>query len=631
MITQRVNDLTLTKHQVHRSVLVLCGLVDPSSSTVAHIRCGWGSRHAFLHRYLEDLDSAVKPSTLMLPWLDDYAGKRYQWQKASKNGQDYFHRPIGWVENAFDADGRHYEGRADMTTELLAEVKTGLSRADMDERIVLGWAILRNEHALLKASSISWARNGEGADLHFVVGVPRSITQAIQESREHIVFLHNHYDDVDPLDFWTHAQNTARVVDPASCLAKLFVLPYQSHNGHTELRMLLVGAHMIMDGLTSVVWTKNFVELLNLNRVEMQDRLQRSIDLSTVEKRLPLPQEALYPPISGSRARQRWYWLITRILRHVREPLTAGFSNPLARMERQRSIPLPPSYAAVLDYTRTPSVNAFPLFARTSLAGTARLHRLCHEAKASVGAGCFALAALLMMEMYERQFPDIPFAERRPFISGFPLNPRAFFNHHNEPDSLMLAFCDGILLPFLPSSISLDGRIRLLARQAHRQLSAYQKRKRPANEEAAVQFMSSRGAGRVLSNQYISSIERSALLVPPHLRERVHNPQGQYPARPNMTAQTCGVSSIGRKDAIIKRGTYDLRDTSKDFVADYRETKATVRPREGEFLIGIGGDEAGLWVNVTVDVSTLDPALVDVWRKRFETILDEPDGARPKL
>lgn len=106
-----------------------------------------------------------------------------------------------------------------------------------------------------------------------------------------------------------------------------------------------------------------------------------------------------------------------------------------------------------------------------------------------------------MMELYEKLEPDVKLADRKCFITGFPLNPRAFFGFSTDPDSMMLAFSDGISLPFLSSDLSATGRLRLLARQAQRQLSAYQKRPKAAGDEATRQLLTSRGAGLVLANQ----------------------------------------------------------------------------------------------------------------------------------
>ena len=168
-----------------------------------------------------------------------------------------------------------------------------------------------------------------------------------------------------------------------------------------------------------------------------------------------------------------------------------------------------------------------------------------------------------MMEFHERREPDIPLHQRRPFITGFPLNPRSFFNHHVEPDSLMLGFSDGIDLPFLPSNLNLDGRLRLLIRRAHRQLMAYQKRDNPGLTKAGLQYMGSRGAGRMFSTLYVSCIDRMEERVPKDMQtEHMHlgiNPQGAYPSRLNMSAQTCGVRYVYRwvEGSLVSRQSHE--------------------------------------------------------------------------
>ncbi len=538
----------------------------------------------------------------------------------------------GLAEFSFDIDGRHYEGRADLNAQLELEIKSTLSHHDLRERIMFAWACLRCQHLLLQSKALSGQdfSNAEAAsatDVYFAVDAPNSVSQAVEDAGKQLVFLSDHFQNVDPLDFWVHCQNSGRVIDASQCLAKLFVYPPQKLKGpRSSLKLLVVGSHQIWDGLTNYVWFRNFVHLLNKSIPELRKRIRELLDPSSILKRLPPPQEALYPPIEGSRARQRWFWLLTRILRHIRKPLQQGFVNPLRRKHRYtRAVPLSPIYKPLLDYSKIPPLNSIPCFAKASLKGTKRLHRICREANASVGAGCFALAALLMMELYERREPGIPLSERLPFISGFPLNPRAFFNHASEPDSLMLAFCDGIMLPFLPSHLDLDGRLRLLAKQAHRQLMVFQKRPNIQRDKGGVEYMGSRGPGRLLQMQYISSLERTQAMLPEHLRSGL-NPQGAYPMRPNHSTQTCGVSSVGRREALIKPGYYDLDEEDEAFIADFRSSFASVRPREGEFLVGVGGSDEGLWVNASVDGSTNDPALVEEWRKRFERVLDEGGG-----
>lgn len=375
---------------------------------------------------------------------------------------------------------------------------------------------------------------------------------------------------------------------------------------------------------------RDFVKILNESPEELNRGIAGSIRPEIMELHLPPPQEALYPSIPGSKARQRWFWAITRILRHVRTPLPVGFENPLRRRSpRKEAIPLSPVYSAVLDYSKQPVVNTFPVHVHISVASTQRLQRIAKEAKASMGAGIYALSAIVMMELYEEQYPHITPENREAFITGFPLNPRAFFNHHNDPDSLMLAFSDGISLPFLSSCLPLEGRIRLLARQAQRQLATYQKRAKPKGQDATLQYLTSRGSGLVLANQYLSSVERADSCLPEHLR-RSMNPQGAYPARKNPTMQTAGVSSVGNRDALIKGGMFDLNDPRKDFAAEFLDMTASVRAREGEFLVGIGGSSKGLFCTPSVDANKMDPALVERWRHRFETVLCETNDANDK-
>ncbi|KAK5174475.1 uncharacterized protein LTR77_001555 [Saxophila tyrrhenica] len=587
---------------------------------------------------------SIEKSTDGDHWLHRYGNREhYQWRTTERNGRTTYYRPLGLAEFCFDTDGRHYEGRADINAQLELEIKSTLSHHDFQgkidyrERILFAWACLRCQHLLLQSKALqgkdfSATRTASASDVYFTIDAPRTVSQAVEDAGNQLVFLADHFQHVDALDFWVHCQNTGRVFDPSNALAKLFVYPPQRLKGQrSSLKLLVVGSHQIWDGLTNYVWFRNFVHLLNKSIPELRQQLHDLLRPSAIFERLPPPQEALYPPVEGSQARQRWFWLLTRVLRHVRKPLQAGFANPLRRrVPMNGAVSLSPTYRPLLDYSKTPRLNSIPCFAKATMKGTKRLHRLCREANASVGAGCFALAALLMMEFYEQREPNIPVSERRPFISGFPLNPRAFFNHAEEPNSLMLAFCDGIILPFLPSDLDLDGRLRLLARQAHRQLAVFQKRQNTSRAAGGLQYMGSRGPGRLLQIQYISSLERTQAMLPEHLQTGL-NPEGAFPMRPNATTQTCGVSSVGRREALIKPGDYDIDDESKDFVADFRSSFAAVRPRDGEFLVGVGGSDEGLWVNASVDGSTMDPALVDKWRERFETILDEGGGGEGRM
>jgi len=580
-------------------------------------------------------------------WLRHYAAKDdYEWRRvpSSHNAQSTrFYRPLGLVESTFDSDGRYWEGRADLNVMLELEIRSTVDEAELRRRILLAWTCLRCQHWLLQAKALAskdMAATLEESrdDVYFAIDVLSTVDNAIEEAGRHLVHLNEHYDKVDWRDFWLHCQNTPRVVDPKIALAKMFVLPPEpraNSKSTSTLRFLTVGAHHIWDGLTTYVWMRDFVHHLNRTPQQLKERLQTLLEPDEVKSRLPLPQEALYPPLPGSRARQRWFWLLTRILRHVRTPLLAGFENPLQRRNSLPPTPLYPAYAKALDYSRLPPLNTITCPVAIKQHPTRHLHRLCRGVKASIGAGCFALSALVMMEMYEQLQPNTPLEERKPFASGFPLNPRAFFNHHVDPDSCMLAFCDGIILPFLPPSLPLDGRLRLLIRQAHRQLAAYQKRTRPAEAQAELQYMSSRGAGRVLANQYIASVERADQQLPEALRTGV-NPQGAYAMKPNLSRQTCGVSSVGNRSSVIHSTMYDIQDEARmaeqeGFVADFRAIHAAVRAREGEFLVGIGGSDEGLWADVSIDASSTDMRLVELWKERMESVLDEEVAVGPKL
>jgi hypothetical protein len=257
-----------------------------------------------------------------------------------------------------------------------------------------------------------------------------------------------------------------------------------------------------------------------------------------------------------------------------------------------------------------------------SPAASKRLATLCKGAGTSVGAGVFALVGLVMMEIEEQIHPNIPLEQRRPFIASFPLNPRPFFNYRGPHDSCMLAFSDGIVMPFLPSDLPLEGRLRLLAKAAHRQLKTYQKRKTPG--------VSSHSPIRMLASNYLTAVERAEDKLPPQYRQGV-NPQGAYPANATFQAATCGVSSVGSVKQWVTPGKYDLNEKNgKDVIADFRELKGGVRARDNEFLCGNFSDAEGrLGYAVSYDASAMDEELVDQWKRRIESIL-EP-GPESKL
>lgn len=345
--------------------------------------------------------------------------------------------------------------------------------------------------------------------------------------------------------------------------------------------------------------------------------------------KLPVPQEDLYTPVSGSQARQRWYWAIIRVLRHTRRLLPPCFQNPLRREHALSTAePFPPIYKQVLDYSKKPVLNTFTIEAHIPSHMARRLVRLCRQANASIGAGSFTLTAMVMMAIYEQRQPHVPLHERLPFNGGFPINPRPFFNHHSDPDSLMLAFSDGVVLPFLPSHLDFAKRFKLLVRQAHRQLRQYQKRKTSLTDPHA-----SVSSANVVAQTYLGSFDRlrkTSLALSPEVRANLlgdlPDPQGNFPARANPTLITCGISSVGKSG--WQRGLYNLEGPLTDgedaFIADYANSKQNVRARDGEFLVGVWGEADGrISANVSADGNAIDPEAAQQWKYLMETILEQ--------
>lgn len=573
-------------------------------------------------------------------WLRRYGNGYHQWKetRAAQGGSVVYYRPLGIVETGFDSDGTDYGGRADMHSALSFEFKTTMSTVALRKHITLAFACLRLRHALLCATAAS-AQEFMDQDAvvtnsrFMIVRKPRDHEDAIQSTHDILDFLEDYYPRVDPDELHHHAQNTARVVDPDKSLVRLFVLPLEkTPTGTFTLRFLFVLAHQISDGLAQGTWIGDFLRLINQNSQVLENSISPLI--TTLHQRLPEAQEDLYKPVTGTRARRRWFWAITIVLRHVRKPLPVTFQNPL-RFTNGPVAPAPPTqklYDRILDYTSNlPPLNAGTVRALVGKEGTHRLHRVCRQVGCSIGAGSFALVAIVMMELYEERFPDVPTDQRLPFIGSFPVNPRPFFNHTAEPDSMMLAFSDGVVLPFLSSDLDLDGRIKLLVRSAQRQLARYQKRPpRDSSVDGLLEYMGPRGAGRLVPMTYLDTIERMNVKLPDHRKETFPY-QEHLPMKPNPNLATCGVSSVGRMDPSLRPGQYDLqRPLAEDeFKADLREMKFGVRPRDGEFLVGIMGSDDFISAGVSYDACAIDPAWAEIWRDKMETILGGSD--RPRL
>ncbi|KAF4551029.1 Hypothetical protein D9617_15g043830 [Elsinoe fawcettii] len=575
-----------------------------------------------------------------MDWLNRYANEYHKWRTAQVGNHVVHYRPLGAVETGFDADGLYYEGRADITMMASFEIKKTLSKDQLRRRILLAWTNLRLSHTLLGASALppqaymdstSTAR----ATRFCVIRTPKDQREAIEWSDDQLVHMDDQFSNVDIEELYHHSQNSSRIVDSTVSLSRLFVLPLLKTGSETwSLRFMFIMGHQISDGLTNNTWIQHFMHLLNKPVSELESDIPSLI--TSFETRLPLPQEDLYPPIPGSRARQRWFWAITLILRHVHHPNPASFPNPLCRPQPvPSSLPEGHTFSPVLPYQRAPALNAGNVTARLSTPATQRLHRLCRQTQCSLGAGSFVLVAVVMMELYESRFSSIPDSQRLPFAGSFPINPRPFFNHTSEPDSMMLAFSEGVVLPFLPSHLDLDGRIRLLVRSAQRQLSRYQKRPRKIAQDEDARMVGIRhwgptGAGRVIANNYIDAVERSRTKLPLAMQKGT-SPGGPYQRRPAPRA-TCGVSSVGRGNPGLAPGQYDLskplRDGEDAFMADIRSVKMGVRPRDGEFLVGIGGDEKAIGSTASFDACAIDAAWAEKWRERMETILEVEDRAR---
>jgi len=500
---------------------------------------------------------------------------------------------------------------------------------NLRERITAAWAALQLHHGLLQAKALNQQDymdqdTSSSRDRFFVIESPPDSDTALEVARDSLVFVGDYHDDMDQDDFHYHGQNAGRVLDEKHGLSKLLVLPFSHNSDSTKfLRFEAVMGHQITDGLSNANWIAHFIRLLNASTTSLLESIPNLIE--NMHTSLPVAQEDLYPPVSGNVARRRWFWLLTLVLRHVRKPYPAAFSNPLRRSKPRPKAIIPPlRYASVLNYNRPPPLNTATSTLRLSHASTQHLHRLCRSVSCSIGAGCFVVVAISMMNMHTLQNPSIPDSERAPFVGSFPLNPRSFFPKPSEPNSCMLAFSDGVVLPWLSPTLSLDGRIRLLLRTAHRQLSRYQKRRRVEDADAKV-YMSSRGAGRVVAMNYISAVERLEAKLPENLRTPGHKgPQGDLSVVPNGSMATCGVSSVGKAHPRLQPGLFDLDGDSGDgLVVDLDDMKQNVRARDGEFLVGVSGSDEKISINVSYDGNAIDEKLVKEWEKMMMGLLEE--------
>lgn len=563
-------------------------------------------------------------------WLESYATHRHDWHRLEKNGHSAYCRRIGVVEGLFNTDGVDFEGRADISTELHVELSTKMSLGALKSRILQAWSILRQKHVLLASKVLKPAGfladgiNWDPEDRLFEFEPSICSERMIDEGKQHLTFVQEHYPKVSRDEFFTHTLNTGRCLNASEALSRVYVLPVnpQDH-AIRSLDFVFVTAHEITDGLTVTRWMASFIDLLNMSAQQLVREAERLCSITPVS-RLPPAQETLYPPIKGNSPRQRWFWLLSRILRHTRRLPPISFQNPLRRRyPLTKAVPMEPRFQNILDYTRVPPINTFAVRAVLSLTASRRLSTLCRDARISVGSGCFALVAVVIMLFEERRNPHVQQHERHPFVGSFPVNPRPFLTGQStmgKEDSLMLAFSDGVSLPFLPSDLDLEGRLRLLGKVADRQLRRYQKRTRSLEEEV---HLGSRSPTQLLPLLYLDTLERLEVKSDAS-RKRGWNIQGAYLARSGTSLATCGISSVGARSAIIQSGKYDTQiiPNGKDIVTDFRNLESNVRARDGEFLVGAVGDNGQLRFNVSYDGCAIDPDLAEEWKKVMETILE---------
>jgi hypothetical protein len=562
-------------------------------------------------------------------WLSGYASKSlYRWEEHEAGVEKLYTRRLGVVESLFDHDGLQHEGRADLNCNLKVEFRSERNAKAVRKHISLAWSVLRHLHPLLSAKAVASTKHGN--DRAFVYRRPGSANGVVHDGEHHIVFLEDQHKEVDAHDFYQHLMNSSRAIDSELALSKLFVLPYlPSKATPFTINCIFVIAHQVCDGLTVHRWMSSFVDLLNLGDARLLEHAASLASTSPMSS-LPPAQEVLYHPVAGSAARQRWFWAIARILRHVKRPMSAAFQNPLNRSQPLQASNRFPSKYDVLNYDRIPALNNYAIAPTLDRRSTEKLVKLCRQAKISIGSGLFTLVALVMMQMEEERHPDIALKDRLPFHGSFPVNPRPFLAGEptvGKEDSLMLAFGDGVILPFLPKDLSFDGRFRLLGRQAHRQLKQYQKRPRTAEEELS---LGSRSPRQLLPSLYMGALER--LQNWRGARPGTYNIQGDYPVSMPLSPATCGISSVGDRTQIIAPGKYDVGQLSpdQDFVCDFRDVSSAVRARNGEFLCGAASDREKTYFMISVDSCAVDRGRAEHFKKVIETIL-EPQDIKGKL
>lgn len=561
-------------------------------------------------------------------WLDRYATDYTSWKQVNRSDGKSFKRPLGLLETSFDIDGTHYGGRADMTCMYTLAMQHTLSRSELRHRIALAWTSMRLQHVLLMSRVVDDAETGKRG---FWIDAPNSAAEAVESVEKGIVWVEDMYKDIDDKEFHHHAFNVGRIVEPTKCMSKLHVLPLkQQSDGTFLMHFLIIIGHQISDGLSAYNWLSHFLRILNTPSPVIEASIAQDILPESIEPRLPRAQEDLYPPITGSVARQRWFWVLIRVLRHVAKTLPPTFVNPLRRPQRLgRAVPLPHRFDKLFNYDPdvVPPLSTARIGVSLSKAASTRLLSLCRSADVSIGAGCFALVGLSMMELHESSSPS---SDQYPaFAATFPLNPRAFFVNPPPTESCMLAFSQGIVMPFLPSDLPVERRFKLVAKQANRGLRVYQKRLKGKMSVDGV--FDKHSPLRLLATGYLTQMERVQSKLPSQLRNTTTlDPQGDLKPRVGQYEGTCGVSSIGSLASFFERGTYDLQNMEdKDFAVDFRDVQMGVRARDNEFLVGISTNAEGvISFRASYDMNAVSQEAAEIWAKKISGLLEKEDGAK---
>jgi hypothetical protein len=500
--------------------------------------------------------------------------------------------------------------------------------------------------------------------------------------------------------------NSRRLIQERKSLSKLFVFfdehreeeddGYGNDDDDTPVvvtaRLALVSAHCTTDGVTtSSNWVPDLLHLLNAPGTAMlEDLFLKNASAKMMRARLPPAQEDLYLPVRGSAARQRWFWAIARVMGWCRRGTPTGFVNPLkwkggvTREQMLHRIWLSTDQAQYFapwgesDFgegqrvTREPTTSTGRTMAQLSPEATKELVAIARSVGATVGAACFALIALSMMDLSMEMFGganayDHGLRNVQPWVGSFPINARPYirFPAHASPDSCMLAFSDGLALPFLPPAAgSVEQRLRLLCASATRQLRKVKESKIDAGDSAAESKEDARkrrvAAQLTMAWNYIDTVDRIEQRLPEE-RWTVGNMAAVAEALtgkpPKPRKATCGVSSLGNLEKVLD-GELFLRKRPKGeetengvpvntsprngksssrsgngaapkiataaeppIDAHFREIRLGVRAREGEFLVLCWGLGGRLHFEASYDAGQIDEVHAERWRLCMERML----------